>query len=243
MKLSSLFLAALSIGASLFAAESKAPAAKAAAAKQPPEPELAWHDVTTWGVEGRAFAQAERKAWFDRLPAAAEGKVTTAVWNLSRDSAGMVVYFRTDATAIWTNYTVRKEKLAGFNMTAIGASGIDLYAKDPQGHWRWAGVARPEAKTVRQAIVTDLAPGMRDYAAYLPLYNGVEALSLGVPVGAKFEPIAPRTAKPIVFYGTSITHGASAATANNLDIAPLIDRKSTRLNSSHVALSRMPSSA
>jgi lysophospholipase L1-like esterase len=211
MKLSSLFLAALSIGASLFAAESKAPAAKAAAAKQPPEPELAWHDVTTWGVEGRAFAQAERKAWFDRLPAAAEGKVTTAVWNLSRDSAGMVVYFRTDATAIWTNYTVRKEKLAGFNMTAIGASGIDLYAKDPQGHWRWAGVARPEAKTVRQAIVTDLAPGMRDYAAYLPLYNGVEALSLGVPVGAKFEPIAPRTAKPIVFYGTSITHGASAS--------------------------------
>ena len=45
----------------------------------------------------------------------------------------------------------------------------------------------------------------------LPLYNGVEALSLGVPVGAKFEPIAPRTAKPIVFYGTSITHGASAS--------------------------------
>ena len=100
-----------------------------APASAPAEPTLEWHPVAQWGVEGRAFAQAERKAWFDRLPAAAEGKVTTAVWNLSRDSAGMVVYFRTDATAIWTNYTVRKEKLAGFNMTAIGASGIDLYAK------------------------------------------------------------------------------------------------------------------
>src|SRR6185436_9019207 len=35
--------------------------------------------------------------------------------------------------------------------------------------------------------------------------------SLGVPPGAKFEPLAPRTDKPIVFYGTSITHGASAS--------------------------------
>ena len=158
-----------------------------------------------------SFTNAERKAWFDRLPAAAEGKVTNAVWGLSRDSAGMVVYFRTDADAIWTNYTVRKEKLAGYNMTAIGASGLDLYAKDEQGRWRWAGASRPEGKTIRQAIVSELAPGLREYAVYLPLYNGVESLSLGVPPSAKFEPIAPRTAKPIVFYGTSITHGASAS--------------------------------
>ncbi len=36
-------------------------------------------------------------------------------------------------------------------------------------------------------------------------------LSIGVSAGAKFEPLAPRTTKPIVFYGTSITHGASAS--------------------------------
>jgi len=32
-----------------------------------------------------------------------------------------------------------------------------------------------------------------------------------VPPDAKFEALAPRTGKPIVFYGTSITHGASAS--------------------------------
>src|SRR5205085_52806 len=53
--------------------------------------------------------------------------------------------------------------------------------------------------------------GFREYAAYLPLYNGVENLSIGVSPGAKFEPLAPRSEKPIVFYGTSITHGASAS--------------------------------
>ncbi|MGH7958336.1 MAG: SGNH/GDSL hydrolase family protein, partial [Opitutaceae bacterium] len=47
--------------------------------------------------------------------------------------------------------------------------------------------------------------------AYLPLNNGVENLSVGVPPNSRFEPLAPRNAKPVVFYGTSITHGASAS--------------------------------
>jgi len=189
-----------------------APAAPAAAAtKQPVEPPLAWHDVTTWGVEGRAWPEMERKRWFDRLPAVADGSVTAAVWGLSRDSAGMMVRFKTDATVIWADCTVLKEKLNGANMTPIGASGLDLYARDENGVWRWVGVSRPDKKTTRQEIIGGLAPGFREYAVYLPLYNGVESLSLGVPPDAKFEALAPRTGKPIVFYGTSITHGASAS--------------------------------
>jgi len=189
----------------------KTAAAPAAATKQPVEPPLAWHDVTSWGVEGRAWPEMERKRWFDRLPAVADGKVTAAVWGLSRDSAGMMVRFKTDATVIWADSTVLKEKLNGANMTPIGASGLDLYARDEAGKWRWVGVSRPDKKTMRQEIIAGLAPGFREYAVYLPLYNGVEKLSLGVPPNAKFETLAPRTAKPIVFYGTSITHGASAS--------------------------------
>lgn len=188
-----------------------APTATPAVPAPPVEPPLEWHDITTWGVEGRAFPDLERLRWFDRLPASAEGKVTLAVWNLSRDSAGMMVRFKTDAATIWTDYTLSKEKLNSANMTPIGASGLDLYARDGDGHWRWAGVARPAQKVVRQEIVGGLAPGLREYAVYLPLYNGVEKLSLGVPPGARFEPLAPRTEKPIVFYGTSITHGAAAS--------------------------------
>ena len=172
---------------------------------------MEWFDVTTWGVEGRAFNDLPRARWFDRFPSSAEGKVTAHVWNLSRDSAGMMVRFKTDAAAIWADYTLMKEKLAGANMTAIGASGLDLYARDDAGKWRWVGVTRPADKVVRQEIIKELAPGLREYAVYLPLYNGIEKLSIGVSAGAKFEPLAPRTEKPIVFYGTSITHGASAS--------------------------------
>ena len=206
-----LLLTGLAATTIVFAQTPATPPAPAAAAKQPVEPPLEWHDVTKWGVEGRAFGDLERKRWFDRLPAVAEGKVTDAVWNLSRDSAGMLVRFKTDATVLWANYTLRKENLAGANMTRIGASGIDLYARDDQGKWRWVGVTRPEKKVVRQQIIDGLAPGYREYAAYLPLYNGVDEIAIGTPPTAKFEPLAPRTEKPIVFYGTSITHGASAS--------------------------------
>jgi hypothetical protein len=153
----------------------------------------------------------ERKRWFDRLPAEAEGKVTTNVWNLSRDSAGMMARFKTDSTVIWARYTLHSDRVAMPHMPATGVSGVDLYARDAHGKWRWVYVTKPDKKEVCQAFANDLAPGLREYAAYLPLYNGVESLEIGVTPGAKFEGLPPRAAKPIIFYGTSITHGACAS--------------------------------
>lgn len=188
------------------------PVAKPAAPKAPSIPaDAAWHDVTKWGVEGRGWGDQERKRWFDRFPAKAEGKVTPAVWSLSRDSAGMMVRFKTDAKAIYTRYTLAKTNLAMPHMPATGVSGVDLYARDAQGKWRWVQVTRPSSPKVETTLISDLAPGEREYAAYLPLYNGIESLEIGVPAGAKFAGLAPRAEKPIIFYGTSITHGACAS--------------------------------
>jgi hypothetical protein len=180
-------------------------AAKAAAEN------LDWHDVTQWGVEGRAWPEQARLRWFDRFPTAAQKTVTANVWNLSRDSAGMMVRFKTDATAIHVHYKLMKDRLAMPHMPATGVSGVDLYARGDDGKWRWVMVTRPDKQEVKAEIIRGLAPGYREYAAYLPLYNGVESLAIGVAKGAKFEGLAPRTDKPIVFYGTSITHGACAS--------------------------------
>jgi lysophospholipase L1-like esterase len=171
---------------------------------------LVWHDVTTWGVEGRILPDAERVRWFDRFPSRAEKTVTSNVWNLSRHSAGMMVRFQTDATAIHIHYKLLLEKLAMPHMPATGVSGVDLYARDEHGTWRWVQVTRPESQEVKVELVSGLTAGFREYAAYLPLYNGVESLSIGVDPGSKFEAVTPRV-KPLVFYGTSITHGACAS--------------------------------
>jgi len=172
---------------------------------------IVWHDVRDWGVEGKGWGAAESEKFYDRLPGRANGEVREAVWNLSRHSAGMVTRFRTDADAIWVDYKVTSSRLAMPHMPATGVSGVDLYASDKAGDWRWVAVTRPTTQTMKTRIIGSLLPGARDYAAYLPLYNGTEYLKIGVAADAVFEPIAPRTIKPIVFYGTSITHGACAS--------------------------------
>ena len=171
---------------------------------------LEWHDVTKWGVEGRILPEQSRERWFDRLPSSAQGQVTSNVWNLSRDSAGMMVRFETDSPSIHVHYQLMDGNLAMPHMPATGVSGVDLYARDADGVWRWVQVARPASQEVMAELINGLAPGEREYALYLPLYNGVESLSVGVEKGARFEGLAPRD-KPIVFYGTSITHGACAS--------------------------------
>jgi hypothetical protein len=192
----------------------KAPTPAPAPAAKPKGPtvpaDAQWNDVTTWGVEGRGWGDQERMRWFDRLPAKAEKTVTPAVWGLSRDSAGMMVRFKTDAKAIYCRYDLLKATLALPAMPATGVSGLDLYARDAKGKWKWVTCTKPGAQHVEAVMITDLAPGEHEFAAYLPLYNGIEKLEIGVPAGAKFEGLKPRE-KPIVFYGTSITHGANAS--------------------------------
>jgi hypothetical protein len=181
--------------------------------------ELTWHDVESIGVEGRAWPEQPRLRWYDRLPAAAEKTVTSNVWNLSRHSTGMMVQFQSDASAISVRYQLLNERLASPNMSAMGASGVDLYARDARGRWRWVSASKPADKTVDAELVNGLAPGSREYALYLPNYNGVDKLEIGVPPGATFTGLAPRPEKPVVFYGTSITHGASASRAGMVHTA------------------------
>ncbi len=175
------------------------------------KPEITWHDVQDWGIEGRILPDQKRERWFDRFPASADGKVTSNVWNLSRDSAGMMVRFETDAQEIHVHYRLKDSGIAMPHMPATGVSGVDFYAKDEDNTWKWVQVTRPTQQEVRTRVISGLLPGKREYAAYLPLYNGVEFLKIGVPESASFQGLAPRETKPIVFYGTSITHGACAS--------------------------------
>jgi len=170
---------------------------------------FAWYDVTDWGVEGRGWNDTLR--FFDRLPAKAQKMVRPPVWSLSRHSAGMCARFVTDATVIRARYTLLSGNLAMPHMPATGVSGLDLYAQDEQGRWRWVAVTRPTKQQMDVPLAADIRPGRRMYLLYLPLYNGVVSLQIGVPEDADLQPVPPRTGGLLVYYGTSITHGACAS--------------------------------
>jgi lysophospholipase L1-like esterase len=175
--------------------------------------DILWYDIRLLDVEGRGWT--ETAEFYNRLPAKAKGIVRDPVWSLSLDSAGMCVRFVTDATTIRARWSLRSESLDMPHMPATGVSGLDLYARDSNGVWRWLANGRPTAFPTNTAdLAKDLPPGTREYMLYLPLYNGVTSVELGIPsrgIISRAEPYGPGVRKPIVFYGTSITQGGCAS--------------------------------
>ncbi|MBP8256234.1 MAG: DUF1080 domain-containing protein [Opitutaceae bacterium] len=201
-----LWSAAVAIG---LLAEGVAPSA--ALAQAPIEP--TWHDMLKEGnLEGQGWRATKHP--FDRLPATAEGVVREPVWKLGENSTGFRFRFMTDADSIRARWKLRLERIAMFHMPATGVSGLDLYVRDADT-WKWVGVGRPRGsgKSQDQVLVSGLGKGMREYLLYLPLYNGIDSVELGLPAGSRFEPAPDRYSgkKPIVFYGTSITQGGCAS--------------------------------
>jgi len=173
---------------------------------------IRWYDIRELGLEGQAWKEV--KAPFDRLPARAEGVVRDAVWSLSRHSAGIAVRFVTTSPELHLQWTLTSSRLEMPHMPATGVSGLDLYSKDEKGEWRWLTVAQPKAQTNTLKLISSLPGDSREFLLYLPLYNGVSEVKLGVPAPQTLQqgPSYPEDhAKPIVFFGTSITHGACAS--------------------------------
>ena len=115
------------------------------------------------------------------------------MWDLSRDTAGLLVRFMSVATSIQARWTLTSGRLAMPHMPATGVSGLDLYVKADDGRWRWLGVGQPVEKTNTTTLVSGLPAGRHVFLLYLPLYNGVSSVELGVPEGGVIEKPARRT--------------------------------------------------
>ncbi|WP_373511200.1 SGNH/GDSL hydrolase family protein, partial [Persicitalea sp.] len=165
-------------------------------------------------LEGKAWPK-ETKEFYDRLPARAEGQVRKAVWNLSQESAGLMLRFRANSDQIKVRYIVGNNH-AMKHMPATGASGLDLYAISSDGDWRWCAGKFAFGDTIEYHF-RNLEPNDRyhklgrEYRLYLPLYDTVKWLEIGVPDSTILTPLPVRPDLPIVVYGTSIAQGACAS--------------------------------
>lgn len=187
-------------------------------------PTLKWFDTKDFSIAGKGWT--DTKTVYDRLPAKAEKAVRPPVWNLSQNSAGLSVEFVTDSEEIYARWTLRNQTLSLGNMVSTSHSGVDLYVKEGT-KWRWAGAGRPSKVASNEAkLVSNMSRQERRFRLYLPLYNGIESLEIGVKDEAKFVKGEENNGakKPIVFYGTSIVQGASASRAG-LDYPSILGRR------------------
>jgi lysophospholipase L1-like esterase len=151
---------------------------------------------------------------FSRLPIRVEDLVREPVWELAQHTAGISVRFVTDSPRVAVRWPLLSESLAMDHMPATGVSGLDLYLRDGE-RWRWAAVGRArKAPTNESDLISEAPPETREYLLYLPLYNGLESLEIGVTPGSEIAAAAPwpeERRRPLCFYGTSITQGGCAS--------------------------------
>ncbi len=177
------------------------------------EPVCQWFDAVSLGIEGRGWPVSRLESPYDRLPASARGVVRPDVWGLSHCSTGMRVRFVSDAQQIHARWSLRDEALSLGRMPATSKSGLDLYAK-LDGRWVFAGSLAATSYPESQGIVAKgLMAGPREFMLYLPLFNGVDSLHIGVPEGSSVTPAPalPAQEKPIVVYGSSVVQGGCAS--------------------------------
>ena len=198
--------------------------------------ELKYYDVRELGlpVLGKGFDDCVRQndtisdGYFTRLPADLQGVVRKAVWDLGQNSAGLAIRFRTNSKCIGAEW----RPLNNFgmsHMTPTGVRGLDLYAL-VDGEWLFVGAGQPNGKKSRNVFIRKMNGEMREYIMYLPLYDGVINLSIGIDSTAVIE--QPHVADlvpseknlPIVFYGTSVTQGG-CATRPGMAYPSIIERK------------------
>lgn len=174
--------------------------------------DLTWHDASQFPVLGTLSPDASKA--YSRLPDSLENRIRKDVWDLGKNSAGLALRFRSDASSLGFKW----RSLNKFNMnhmTAAGIRGLDLYALDGDGKWKTVSSVRPafNSHSTTAMAVTDMDTVMREYMLYLPLYDGVDSIFVGTNPGAVVEMPAvdsPRRAKPVIMYGTSILQGGCA---------------------------------
>jgi lysophospholipase L1-like esterase len=175
-------------------------------------------------VRGLPWFEENGKA-FSRLPLRAQGAVRPEVWQLAQAPSSARIVFRTDATRL----ALRLENHSPANMAHFAVTGSDgafLYEGGPN-QMKPCCAIKPAIGEVRveMDIANNMEPVMREFTIYLPLYAPLKSIEIGIPQGASLAAPSPqRLAKPVVFYGTSITQGGCASTAGG-DFVSAIGRR------------------
>lgn len=175
---------------------------------------LRYEDALNFRMINSGFDPDVKTTAYTRLPDVLRDSLVAECWKRSLNSTGLGFRFSSDSRQI----AVRYELMTGFHMNHMadtGVKGVDLYILD-NSQWRYVNTCRPVAGLSQEKVlVKNLDGQMHEYMVYLPLYDGVTKMEIGVDSCAVLS--APKVDSPkasrgrIVFYGTSIMQGGCAS--------------------------------
>ena len=173
-------------------------------------------DATSLRIINKGFDDSERV--FSRLPKSLQDSVREGLWDRQQCSSGMGIRFATDSRTVGIRYDLLWNTHM-IHMADTGLKGTDLYILEGDSVWRHVNTNRPyikkgTEKTCEATYVENLAPGMKEFIVYLPLYDGVTKMDIVVDSNAVItsgNPSVIDKKKKIVAYGTSILQGGCAS--------------------------------
>ena len=160
-------------------------------------------------LEGTVIHDSLKENRYDRLPASYKEIVREPVWDLSKHSSGLSIRFLSNSSVI----TAKWEVLNNFSMDHMpdtGIKGVDLYFKN-NDEWQYINTGVPVGFNNEYKLVENMGNELREYKVFLPLYDGIKNIEIGVDSLSYVKKPKSNEKKPIVFYGTSITQGACAS--------------------------------
>jgi len=157
-------------------------------------------------ITGKIFPHTTE---FNRVDSAEYPALPRSVKRLLTHSAGMAISFVTNSSTISAKWCVT-DAAPYTNMTSIANKGLDLYIKN-DGKWQFAGAGRPEARCSEAVIVKNMDSSEKECLLYLPLYDKVSDVEIGIDDGSTIKAGAEPFRKRILIYGSSIVQGSSAS--------------------------------
>ena len=125
-------------------------------------------------------------------------------------TAGGRIRFKTDSDVLFIRYKGRSALT--FHTTPGMRHGFDIYMDTPGGSI-FMGMTKPESFSLTNyETAIKLGDGDKELTVNMPLFGEVYELQIGLREGATLSEHTPyKHNTPIVFYGSSITHGACAS--------------------------------
>ena len=160
-------------------------------------------------LEGTLIPDSLKENRYDRLPISYKEIVREPVWDLSKSSAGMSIRFLSNSKSINVKWTILNN-LKMNHMAETGIKGVDLYFKN-KDNWQYLNTGRPDGIKNESTLINNMSEEMREFKIFLPLYDGVVNIEVGIDSNSIIEKPLKKRNKSIIFYGTSITQGGCAS--------------------------------
>lgn len=179
-----------------------------------------WYEVTKSNFDIYGLPSEELDVLTRRIPVEIAKEISSpGIGGMSAYGAGARALFSTDSYFV----SLRVEYGAGAIPTVcnhIFTYGFDLYKSDETGVETFIATYRPPLDFDREkcdyTASTKNGGVMTQYTLNFPHFSAVKKLYIGIQKGKKIcKGKKYKNEKPVVFYGSSITHGAAAGRPGN----------------------------